>query len=123
MSPPLPSLPAGRLREWFVAALKRAVRLVLLGVLLAVFYDWGSAHFYPQSGKAGFWHGAIHGALMPMALPALVAGRNVPIYAEANTGRGYKLGYIAGINVCGFVVFGLAFMKPRPRSDAPPATQ
>jgi TM2 domain-containing membrane protein YozV len=98
-----------------VAALWRAARLILLGILLAVFYAWGASRFYPSQGVAGFWHGTLHGALMPMALPALLAGRDVPIYADRNTGRPYKLGYIAGINACGFVVFGLLFLKPRPR--------
>jgi hypothetical protein len=93
--------------------LTRLLRLVVLGVLLAVFYAWGAPRFYPAAGVAGFWRGALHGALMPMALPALLAGRDVPIYAELNTGRSYKLGYIAGINLCGFVVFGMLFLKPR----------
>jgi hypothetical protein len=123
VSPPFPNLPPGRLRSWLLAAAKRGLRLVVLGVLLAVFYEWGSRRFYPQAGDAGFWHGTLHGALMPMALPSLVAGRDVPIYADRNTGRGYKLGYIAGINACGFVVFGLAFLKPAPRrTDSPPQT-
>jgi hypothetical protein len=91
--------------------LLKALQLVVLGVVLALFYDWGSARFYPRNGPAGFWHGTLHGALMPMALPALLAGRDVPIYADANTGRAYKLGYIAGINACGFVVFGLTFSR------------
>lgn len=121
MSPPFPILPPGRLRAWLLAAAKRGLRLVVLGVLLAVFYEWGSRRFYPREGDSGFWHGTLHGALMPMALPSLVAGRDVPIYADHNTGRGYKLGYIAGINACGFVVFGLAFLKPASgRTGSPP---
>ena len=104
---------AARVRRWLKAGLQRAVRLAVLGVLLALFYAWGAPRFYPAEGAAGFWHGTLHGALMPMALPALLGGRDVPIYAERNTGRPYKLGYIAGINACGFVVFGLLFLSPR----------
>jgi len=58
-----------------------------------------------------------HGALMPMALPALLMGRDVEIYAKNNSGRVYKLGYIAGINLCGLVVFGGAFWRPARRSN------
>jgi hypothetical protein len=43
----------------------------------------------------------------------LLVGRDVPIFLNANPGRIYKLGYIAGINVCGLVFFGLAFRRPR----------
>jgi hypothetical protein len=50
---------------------------------------------------------------MPIALPSLLMGKDVPIYAEKNCGRRYKLGYIAGINVCGFLFFGLSFWQPR----------
>jgi len=61
---------------------------------------------------------------MPMALPALLMGREVEIYSADNTGRAYKLGYIAGINVCGLVFFGGAFWRPRPtRSPPGPADQ
>ena len=110
---------AARTRPWLIAALQRAVRLIVLGVLLALFYAWGAPRFYPAAGVADFWRGTLHGALMPMALPALLAGRDVPIYAERNTGRPYKLGYIAGINACGFVVFGMLFLSPRkPASPA-----
>jgi hypothetical protein len=48
-----------------------------------------------------------------MALPSLILKQDVPIYAAINQGRSYKIGYIAGINGCGFVVFGLSFWKPR----------
>lgn len=121
--PTPPSAPSAcRPPHWVRAGLGRALRLLLLGLFLAVFYEWGVTRFHPRSGPAGFGHGALHGALMPMALPALLVGRDVPIYAERNTGRSYKLGYIAGINVCGFVVFGSLFLTPRPRA-APPATQ
>ena len=106
--------------SWLRAGLAKAIRLIVLGVALAVFYDWGSARFYPATAESGFWRGTLHGALMPMALPALVAGRDVPIYAERNTGRGYKLGYIAGINACGLVVFGTMFLGPRRKVPPPP---
>jgi hypothetical protein len=104
--------PAPR-RSWGVELLKRAVRLVVLGLLLTLFYAWATPHFYPRQGDAGFAHGLLHGAIMPMAFPALVGGRDVVIYAEKNSGRTYKLGYTIGINLCGLAVFGTAFWSPQ----------
>lgn len=90
----------------------QALRLVLVGLLFGWFYAWAAPRFYPREGKPGFALGMLHGALMPMALPSLLLGKDVPIYASKNLGRRYKVGYIAGINVCGFLFFGLAFMRP-----------
>ncbi len=98
---------------WCVGLLKRAARLVVLGLLLAAFYAWATPRFYPRQGLPGFAHGLLHGAIMPMALPALVGGQDVAIYADRNTGRTYKLGYTVGINLCGLIVFGTAFWTPR----------
>jgi len=65
-----------------------------------------------RDGKpAGFSRGVIQGALMPMALPNLVVGSDVTIYAANNTGRTYKLCYTAGVNVCGLIVFGAFFWR------------
>src|SRR5205807_3963086 len=50
---------------------------------------------------AGFVRGMLQGALMPMALPNLLVGKDVVIYVEHNTGISYKLGYTAGVNGCG----------------------
>ncbi len=88
------------------------VRLVLVGLLLGWLYAWAAPVVYPQKILPGFWLGSAHGALMPMALPSLLMGKDVPIYAQNNRGKIYKIGYIAGINACGFVVFGLSFWKP-----------
>jgi len=62
---------------------------------------------------AGFIRGALHGALMPMALPALVMGRDVPIFAEHHAGQTYKLGYVVGVDVCGAIFFGLLYRRVR----------
>ena len=108
--------PAAR-TPWWLGLLKRALRLVVLGVVLTVFYSWAMPRFYPREGPAGFPYGMLHGAIMPMALPALVAGQDVAIYAEKNTGRTYKLGYTIGINLCGLLVFGTAFWTPKRRQE------
>jgi len=89
--------------------------LVVAGLVFGLAYDWAAPRFYKPDSTAAFWHGTLHGALMPVALPSLLLGKDVPIYAPNNTGRGYKLGYIAGINLCGLVFFGLAFRQPRRR--------
>ena len=49
------------------------------------------------------------GTVEPSAYPASA----VPIFAQNNEGRIYKVGYIAGINLCGTLFFGLAFWRPR----------
>jgi len=87
--------------------------LILLGLVCGLGYDWAAPRFYGSERVAGFRLGVLHGALMPVALPSLLLGKDVPIYAERNRGRPYKLGYIAGINLCGLVFFGLAFRRPQ----------
>ena len=62
---------------------------------------------------AGFARGVLQGALMPMSLPNLLVGNNVTIYAENNTGVGYKLGYTTGVNSCGTIFFGFFFWRLR----------
>ena len=60
---------------------------------------------------AGFLLGVIQGALMPIALPNLLFGHDVPIYAAQNNGRLYKLGYTVGVNACGLIFFGVFFWR------------
>ena len=53
---------------------------------------------------------------MPAALPGLVGGNDLPIYAPNNLGRPYKIGYIVGLNTCG------TFLRRRLLAAAPFAT-
>jgi hypothetical protein len=105
-------------RSRFIASLLRrgwlwgGLRLLVIGVLLGWIYGWAGPRLYPPDRVPGFGWGMAHGACMPLALPALLLGKEVSIYAASNTGRSYKLGYIAGINLCGLVFFGGAFWKP-----------
>jgi hypothetical protein len=69
------------------------------------------AHFSARPEPAGFVGGMVQGATMPMALPNLLLGRDVIIYAPNNTGLSYKLGYTLGVNVCGLIFFGLFFRR------------
>jgi hypothetical protein len=71
-------------------------------------------HSIQESPKpAGFARGVLQGALMPMALPNLLVGKDVAIYAANNTGVKYKLGYTAGVNGCGAIFFGFFFWRLR----------
>jgi len=101
--------------SWAKRLAFKAATLVLLGIGLGLGYDWAAPRFYGADPPAGFRVGVLHGALMPTALPSLLLGKDVPIYASHSTGRTYKLGYIAGINLCGLVFFGSAFWRPRNR--------
>ena len=110
--------PQSRLARFVPAPLRRpwllgAIRLFIIGLVLGWIYGWAGPRLYPADTRFGFFGGMAHGACMPMALPALLMGKDVSIYSENNTGRGYKLGYIAGINLCGLVFFGGAFWKPK----------
>jgi cyanate permease len=104
--------------NWWRPVLLFLIRLVLVGALVGWLYAWGAPLVYRPKSAPGFWLGCAHGALMPMALPSLLMQKDVPIYAAVNQGRNYKIGYIAGINGCGFVVFGLSFWKPRRRANS-----
>ncbi len=79
-----------------------------------------------SDGGASFARGTLHGALMPLALVPILAGGDIPIYDVVNTGRGYHLGYILGVNLCGFIFIppmaralklGMNFLK-RKRDDS-----
>jgi hypothetical protein len=102
-------------RPWVKEVVVKATVLTLLGLFLALGYGWAKPRFYRPERVAGFGVGMLHGALMPMALPTLLIGEDAPIYAPNNAGRIYKLGYIAGINLCGLLFFGFAFRRPRKR--------
>lgn len=101
-----------------VGSSRRRWRHVLRVVLvLVVTVTLGSAVLQASKtvgsnrSPVGFTHGVFHGALMPCALPALLLGQDVAIYAAHNDGRGYKLGYTVGVNGCGLLFFGLLFWR------------
>jgi hypothetical protein len=102
------------LRDW----IKKAVVFLVVTVVMGWFYAWASPRVFPKETRLGFGHGLLHGALMPMALPSLVMGMEVDIFAANNSGQPYKIGYICGINLCGLIFFGSAFWKPRKKNAA-----
>ena len=109
--PPMPDhvrIPDARRKLWF----KRIAVFLIASALLGWFYGWASPQAFPKNKTAGFSYGMLHGALMPLALPSLVMGKDVEIFAADNSGRYYKIGYICGINLCGFAFFGPLFWRP-----------
>ena len=99
--------------------LRKAAVLAIVTVLFGWFYNCVSPWAFPKNKTSGFGYGILHGALMPIALPSLVIGKDVPIYASDNSGRFYKIGYICGINLCGLAFFGPLFWRPKSK---PPIT-
>jgi len=85
----------------------------MLTLVLVFLQAWAAPRFYRPDRTAGFYVGLLEGALMPAALPGLLAGHDLPIYAPNNSGRPYNIGYIFGINACGTLFFGVAFWRPR----------
>lgn len=94
--------------------LKWLARLGLFAVASS-FFAWvlhqTSIHRPDHADRAGFLLGAAHGALMPTALPSLLLGKEVSIYAVHNSGRNYNLGYTFGVNACGAAFFGLLYYR------------
>jgi hypothetical protein len=107
------SLPPRRLRHFAMLLLRKLLALVVVGLIFGWLYDWATPWAYPANRPVGFNYGVLHGAMMPISLPTLVMGKDVTIYANNNSGRGYKIGYICGINLCGLIFFGLAFYRPK----------
>ncbi len=69
--------PAGLLQRW----LRKALTLAIVTVVFGWFYGWASPWAFPKSRTADFKYGVLHGALMPLSLPTLLMGKDVPIYA------------------------------------------
>ena len=95
----------------FARILGRLVILLMVAALMIGVVNRSSRRLDLTSEPAGFGRGLLHGALMPMALPNLIIGQDVTIYAPSNTGRPYKLGYTVGVNGCGALFFGMFFWR------------
>ena len=84
-------------------------------ILVAASISWALHRSMDSLGRtarpAGFGQGVLQGALMPCAMPNLLLGQDVTIYAEHNVGRAYKLGYTVGVNGCGALFFGIFFWR------------
>lgn len=111
--------------------LRKAVhwlRRIVSFVAVALVVGWGETKIGEavcnRAEPAGFFIGAVDGALMPLSLPVLLLGKDVPIYAEKNVGRLYKLGYVLGVTLCGAIFFGVFFKRVGNlrRNRMPPST-
>lgn len=91
----------------------KIIAMTVISLGLGFAHNYASTRYYQPDYVAGFHTGLLEGALMPAALPGLLAGHDLPIYAPNNIGRGYKIGYILGLNTCGTFFFGVAFWQPR----------
>ena len=100
--------------------------IVSLALLAGWLWRRADSQSSPDAPPAGFARGLLHGALMPCAMPQLLLGNDVPIYALRNTGVPYKLGYTVGVNVCGALFFGLLYrrlnrhLRTRAQKTGPP---
>jgi hypothetical protein len=95
--------------------LLKIVLLTILGMALGLAQGWAASRTYKPEHVGGFPTGLLHGMLMPAALPGLLLGQNLPIYAPNNSGRAYNIGYIFGINTCGTLFFGIGFWQRQGR--------
>jgi hypothetical protein len=93
----------------------KVIAMTVISLALIFGQNYASTRFYRADYFAGFPVGFLEGALMPAALPGLLGGKDVPIYAPNNNGRPYKIGFIVGLNTCGTLFFGVAFWHPRRR--------
>jgi hypothetical protein len=105
---------APNLLAWAKRLLRFAIQIIcvfVIAVVVGAALNHAAAALERSGRQAGFSQGMLQGALMPMAMPSLLVGRDVRIYTENNTGRTYKLGYTAGVNACGAIFFGYAFWR------------
>lgn len=108
-----PEVPAQRQFSLVAFITVKFVAMTALTIALALVQGWATPRFYKPDKTEGFRMGLLEGSLMPAALPGLLMGHDLPIYAPNNDGRGYNIGYILGINTCGTLFFGIAFWRPR----------
>ena len=64
--------------------LRRLLPLVVAALLFSLLLPRIVRGSFAGEGKPGFGRGVVQGALMPMALPHLLLGKDVPIYAPEN---------------------------------------
>lgn len=101
------------IRQAPTRSLPRAIRIATsIAAALGVAWLCGLAMKLDArlTSPPGFGRGLLHGAMMPAAWPALMAGSDQEIYAARNSGRFYKVGYSMGVNLSGAVFFGIIFL-------------
>jgi hypothetical protein len=109
MSDPSTITPPAVRPLWF-----RLLRTVAVLTFFAFLFTWLlriSNRSLGDERPAGFPLGMLHGICMPAAMPHLMLGHDVPIFAAHNTGRTYKLGFTVGVNGAGLVFFGSFYWR------------
>jgi hypothetical protein len=106
---PPTATPASRVLRLLI----RAVVIVCMATLIGGTLNHFARSMEHRGAPAGFAQGMLQGAMMPCAMPNLLLGRDVTIYALNNTGVSYKLGYTVGVNACGALFFGIFFYRIR----------
>ncbi len=97
--------------RWWWSLPARVSAILALALIIGWTLNRISASLERSHRPAGFSRGMVQGALMPMAMPNLLFGKDIAIYSENNTGLTYKLGYTAGVNGCGALFFGFCFWR------------
>ena len=59
----------------------KIIVLTAFALALGFVQGWASSRCYKPDHVAGFHMGLLHGMLMPAALPGLLLGQDLPIYA------------------------------------------
>jgi len=113
-----PNPNASRMKTLALQFARKVIGFVAMGFFMGFLADFAATRNNPDK-PAGLAWGMVHGALMPTALPALIMGKDVTIYAPHNKGRVYKIGYAGGVNICGLLFFGLVFWNPRKPEPTP----
>ncbi len=105
-------MPATQVKLWLQRqTLFTILRRIAVVIVLTIAFTAVLNRPVAPNHAAGFARGLVDGAIMPGALPPLLFGRDVSIYAAHNTGRTYKLGYTAGVNGCGALFFGVIYWR------------
>jgi len=89
----------------------RLVLLLLTAALAGALIRGSSVSARNSTNNTGFALGMYHGAVMPCTVLQLALGQELTIYAVANNGRLYNLGYAVGVNACGALFFGIVFYR------------
>ena len=105
-------------RGWRIV--RQGLTVLLLALAVGASLKHVSASLERVGHPAGFSRGLVQGALMPMSMPNLIAGQDITIYSQNNTGLTYKLGYTAGVNGCGAIFFGFFFWRLNRWKRRPP---
>ena len=90
----------------------KIIALTVISLALGFAQGWASSRYYQPDYVAGFQRPA-GGCAHARRVAGIVDGaRSADLRAE-QSGRGYKIGYILGLNICGTFFFGIGFWQPR----------